>query len=76
MLREGGRAYLEFSDEPDPDLENPQRLYPLRFEVDADDVRRQVERAGGRVVLADRASRPAPDLGRHRPSWHVVAEWA
>jgi SAM-dependent methyltransferase len=75
VLRRGGRAYLEFSDEPDPDVENPQRLYPLRFEVDADDVRRQVERAGGRIVLADRASRPAPDLGSHRPSWHLVAEW-
>ncbi|MGH3345498.1 MAG: class I SAM-dependent methyltransferase [Nocardioides sp.] len=75
VLRGGGRAYLEFTDEPDPDRDNPQRLYPLRFQVDADDVRRRVEQAGGRVVLADRESRAAPDLGRHRPSWHLVAEW-
>jgi SAM-dependent methyltransferase len=75
-LRGGGRAYLEFTDEDDPDRGNPQRLYPLRFLVDPDDVRTQIERAGGRVVLADRQTRPAPDGGRHRPSWHLVADWA
>lgn len=75
-LRCGGRAYLEFTDEPDPDPHNPQRLYPLRFDTDLDDVRHRLEAAGGRVVLADRVSRPAPDGGRDRPSWHVVAEWA
>ncbi len=75
-LRQGGRAYLEFTDEPDPEPDNPQRLYPLQFIVDPDDVRRRVEQAGGRVVLADRATRPSPDLGRDRPSWHLIAEWA
>ena len=47
-LRDGGRAYLEFSDEDDPDRDNPQRLYPLRFEVEPDDVRRRLERRSAR----------------------------
>lgn len=74
-LRGGGRLYLEFSDEPDPDRDDPQRLYPLRFDVDPDDVHARLARAGARVLVADRARRPAPDGGRHRPSWHLVAEW-
>lgn len=72
----GRRLYLEFSDEEDPDRDNPQRLYPLRFEVDPDDVRRRLEQLGARVVHADREKRPAPDGGKQRPSWHVVAEWS
>lgn len=75
-LRGGGRVYLEFSDEDDPDRDNPQRLYPLRFEVDPDDVRRKLEAIGARIVHEDQAKRPAPDGGRQRPSWHVVAELA
>ena len=75
-LRDGGRAYLEFSDEDDPDHDNPQRLYPLRFKVDADVVRRRLDRLGARVVHADRTKRPAPDGGRQRPSWHIVADWS
>lgn len=75
-LRDGGRVYLEFSDEDDPDRNNPQRLYPLRFEVEPDDVRRRLDDLGARIVHEDRAKRPAPDGGKQRPSWHVVADFA
>ena len=75
-LRGGGRAYLEFTDEDDPDRANPQRRYLRSGSWSNDDVRARVERAGGRIVLADRQTRPAPDGGRHCPSWHLVAEWA
>ena len=75
-LRGGGRLYLEFSDEPDPDRDNSQRPYPLRFRVDTDQVRHTLEQLGARITLADRRKRAAPDGGRDRPSWHVVAEWS
>lgn len=72
---EGGRLYLEYSDEDDPDAGNPQRLYPLRFEVEPEDVRARLERYGATLVREERRTRPAPDGGRPRPSWHVVAQW-
>ncbi|QZY30043.1 class I SAM-dependent methyltransferase [Nocardioides coralli] len=73
-LRGGGRAYLEIPDGGTPDPGD--HHYPLRFRVDPEEVRQRLEDLGARLVTADRARRPAPDLGRPRPSWHLVAEWS
>jgi hypothetical protein len=73
-LRGAGRAYLEFPDEHEPDRSD--HHYPLQFRVDPDDVWDRLEALGARIVVAERARRPSPDLGRPRPSWHVVAEWS
>lgn len=74
-LRGGGRLYLEFPDGDPVETDLPHH-FPMQFEVDPDEVWARLDAAGARVLLAERSRRPAPEGGRRRPSWHVVAEWS
>jgi hypothetical protein len=78
LLRSGGRAYLEF-DEPEGVHESGARLDGRglpQFAVHLDDVRRQLERRGAKVVLAEAGGRTAATDGEPARVRHqVVAEW-
>lgn len=68
-LRGGGRAYLEFTSEPDPDAGAGGERPPVH-PTTRQSVRRQVEARGGRVVLAEPVGESSV------AAWHVVAEWS